>query len=236
LAALLPAVNTPEFELDGRELLWRRESGSRLQLHDRSRILAESPAQLSHPRPQVGGFGMTERQRRREVIDGFAVGEHGLGAISRLAIRLGGLDRSARGPLMGCDQRIARHVIPTGAIEIESEGIGDTAMQQSATSQAGRLQRRVEQAPMAEVVADAAHRQRTDLADDAAPHQLLDRIDRLLVGSTAGVTQRLELEGTADDGRRGQDLGGRLPDRCDPFAQQLLNASREVAADWLVGR
>ena len=132
------------------------------------------------------------------------------------------------------DEGEARQVVPAGSAEIEPQRICRPPMEQAAPREAGHLVRGVAQAAVAEVVADRARRRRADLAHDPAPHELLDGIHGLLLGSTARVAQRPEIEGPPDHGRRRQDLGSRLADRRDALAQQLLDAARHVAAHRLV--
>ena len=67
-------------------------------------------------------------------------------------------------------------------------------------------------------------------------HQLLDGVDRLLLGPTAGVAQDRQLERAADDGRGGQDLGRRLADRPDPFEQERLDAPGQLRAGAVAAR
>ena len=106
-----PAVDAPERELDRGELVRRGERGGRLEFGDGRGVLAEARAQLADPRPKIGRIRVAERQRGLQVLDGFAVGEDGLGAIGRLAVRLGGLGGPAGRPLVANDQREPRDVV-----------------------------------------------------------------------------------------------------------------------------
>ena len=166
---------------------------------------------------QIRTVGIAEGQRGLEVCDRLPVGEDRLGAIGRLPIGLGSLGGPTGRPLVAGDEIEPPKIVATGSGQIEAQRIGRPSVEQAATREAGHLVRGVAQATVAEVVADRARRRRADLAHDPAPHELLDGIDGLLLGSTAGVAQRPEIEGATDDRRGRQDLGGRLADRRDPL-------------------
>ena len=63
-----------------------------------------------------------------------------------------------------------------------------------------------------------------ELADQATPHELLHGGDRLVFRTAAGALHDPEIEGAADDGSRGQDLGGGFADGCEPLAEQCSDA------------
>ena len=75
-----------------------------------------------------------------------------------------------------------------------------------------------------------------DLADDAAPHRFLERVDGLLLGPTAGGPDRREVERATDDGRRREDLRRGLADRAEPVAQERVDVARHRRARRLAAR
>ena len=105
------------------------------------------------------------------------------------------------------DEREAGEVIAAAARQVESQRLGDAAVQQPPPGQAGRLVGEVAQAGMGEV------ERRPGFSDEAAPQQLIERVDRLALGPTAGVTNRAQVERPPDDRRRRQDLPGGLARR-----------------------
>ncbi len=103
-------------------------------------------------------------------------------------------------------------------------------MEQAAPGLARRLVCRVAHPSVAEVVAQPAVAGFVDLADDAASRQLLDRLDRLVLGSAARPADGREVEGSADDRGRGKDLCRRLADGRDALDEHGLDAARDAGA------
>ena len=66
--------------------------------------------------------------------------------------------------------------------------------------------------------------------------QLLEGVDRLLLGPAAGRRDRREVERATDDRRRREHLRRGLADRPEPFAQQLVDAARHRRPRRLLAR
>ena len=154
--------------------------------------------------------------------DGVEIREDLRGALTGLAIRLGGFRVATGGSLVAGDEDEPRKVVPAAAGEVQPQRLGHAAMQQPTAGEARALVREVPERAMDEVEAGGG------LPDEAAPQSLLEGVDGLVVGSAAREAQRRRVERTPDDGRRGQDLGRRLPDRREP-AQQDRTDRRPAA-------
>ena len=120
-----------------------------------------------------------------------------------------------RPPSRSCAAISARRaeVVATTLRQVQPQGVRDASMQQAASGHAGRLIGQVAQAAMGEVEPGAG------LPDEAAPQQIIERVHGLALGSTAGVTDRAQVERPSDDGRRSEDLAGRLSGGGQPRAQ-----------------
>ncbi len=77
---------------------------------------------------------------------------------------------------------------------MRAERFGHAPVEQAPTSQAERVVHDVTQAGVAEVVAQFAVLLGRDLPNEAAPAELLERRDRLLVAATRREPQCLEIK------------------------------------------
>ena len=95
----------------------------------------------------------------------------------------------------------------SGRRPVQPERVGGAPVEQPAAGEARRLVGHVAHPAVREVVPDGRAAAAGHLADEAAAHELLDRVDRLLLRPAAGLADDREVERPTDDRRRRQDLG-----------------------------
>ena len=110
-----PPMDPSEGDLDHGQIRRLGERRRGLERRDGFRVLAEARPQFADPRVRRRGVGHVERQRRGQVVDGLAIGEHGLGAIGRLEEGGGGLGRAARLAFVRRDQGVPGEVVSVRA-------------------------------------------------------------------------------------------------------------------------
>ena len=212
-------VGSRDGQLELREVGRFGERRCRLERRDRPGVVAEAGAQGADRRVQPDHVGMPERQGRRVVADGIAVGEEPGGPVTGLPERLRRLGVPPGIPLVLGDLDEPAEIVATGAAEVHPQRVRDASVQESAASQAGGLVDEVAQRAMGEVVSDLGVARAGDLPDEGAVHQLVHRLDDLVLGSAAGVSDGREVERTPDRGGGGEDLLGGAADRGKPLPE-----------------
>ncbi len=234
---IAPSVVDPaERHFDGRQVGRSGECRRGLECLDGSRILTQPRTKLTDPGMQRPAVRSTERQCRLKVPDGLTIGEDRLCQLGRLEKRGGGLDRTARLSLVVRDLRIPGDVVASGDGGFQPERLRRAAVEQSSSGQADPGIGGIAQVAVTEVESGRIRRRAGDLADEPAPDQEFQRLDRFLFGSPARVTDGDELERPPDHRGCRQHLCRDLAHRRDPLTQQCLHASRYGRAGILTAR
>ncbi len=114
---------------------------------------------------------------------------------------------------------------PAGA-----QRLGHWPVQQASPDKAGLLVYQFAQPVMGELKCQAGcafpRIAAGHLAEQPVGEQLFDRRNRFVLGATARVAQRVEVDRAPDRGRSGEDLSTRLAHRGDSRAQQGADAAR----------
>ena len=202
-----PGVDPAEAQLDRREAGVGRDRRGGLERRDGAGVVAEHGAQLADRRLEARHVRVPEGERRAEVVERLAVRVDRPRPGARLAEGLGRLGVAAGGALVTGDQGEPARVVP--AVRGRAQHLGDAPVQQAPPGQARRLVGGVAQARVAEVERGPALAA-PDLPDEAAPHELLEGGDRLVLGPAAGRPHGREVERPPDHGARREQLAGRL--------------------------
>ena len=217
-----PGVDPAEAQLDRRQPGLVRHGGRRLEGRDRARVVAERRAHLADRELEPDHVRVPEGERGRQVLQRLAVGEHRPRQPARLAVGVRSLGVPARGELVARDLGEAGRVLPAA----RPQHLRDAPVEQPPPGEPDVLVRGVAQPRVAEVedrLAAAVH-----LADDRPPDELLERVDRLVLRPAARDAHRAEVEGAADDRRRGEHLGRGLAHAREAFAEQGTHATRRL--------
>ena len=176
-----PGVDPAEPELDRRQAGLVRDCGRRLEGADRPGVVALRRADLPQRRLDADDVGVAERQRRLEMRAGLVQRVHLAGPQPGVAERLGGLGVAPGRALV--DGHLDEPARVVAAVGIRPKQVGDAPVEQPPPDEADPLVGRLAEPRVGEV--EGQVRARGQLPDEAAPDELLEGADRLVLGPPA---------------------------------------------------
>jgi len=179
-----------EPDLDGGQGRICRDRCRSFEGGDRPDVVTERRPNFSKRQLEPRDVRVPEGERRLKVRRGLPVRVERPSPDSGLAECLGGFGVAAGRALMHRDLNEQARVVPAAALAAQQ--VGRPAMEKPSTGQAGRLVGGVPELRVGEV--EGGLRRCLELAHDAAADELLERRDRLVLGSPARPANQLQVE------------------------------------------